>query len=945
MKIRAGLLLVMLSSLLMFSTASAEEAGCSYRALVFGIDAYRVSMPGGSTDSARIAAMLQSANEGGAFYQAPNVRIDVTNDELLEAFSNIEYWGVEKDDVTFFFYSGAAVLESGGAKAGLLLQDEKFMPMEELSALISGIPGSKIVVLNLVYPSEKMRKTGHSESELVTMLNDTTLRAFQNTTSSEVYLLCFTSGSDLLDVISSIKDEPFGLAPYFLTQACGYDYLNKRPCDLLADANEDGAVSLEEARVYVREKVDAFLSSSGISDLSMVVAASPIDSDFPIIARRKNTHITRIEMDRSEAELAADKSMRLGVQLNPPNASDKTVAWSSSDLSVATVDQLGNVQALRAGDVVISATASNGLSDFCTIKVRTVRYVESMKMNPGSSVLFEDSELQLKLTVQPDNANEPIIFSSSDESVATVSQSGLVAAVGIGQVVITASTEGENPVTANCEVSVAEKGSVVERIELREPLLSLFEGGNKKLDVRILPEDATDKSVTWNSSDENVASVTQDGVVMAIGKGTCSITATSSSGLSAVCKLTVRNAVIEFKDTQFTIATGDSAKIEYRFIPEDAKIDIEWMIADEEIATVSGDGLITGKKIGETAVTANLANGGSSTLSISVTQADITSLKMAKGNLQMVPGQVEAIEVEVKPESEAAQAFSWTSSNAQVATVDESGKVYALADGKTEIIALSKSGKTDACRVEVKSVKASKVELNKSSLSLALVEGLDSEQITATVSPENAMLKGVTWKSENEKIARVSEDGVVTAVSDGKTVIRATSLDGNAKANLKVIVEANRVAYDKPLSGSEPKLYTSAKRIYYDKNGSLVVDIYFYNKSNETLNLPKAGTLYLQLAGGEEVTLMYVPPGNKQLKSGKTGTLTFTVKLSSPENEQFRNLDLRAAQATIRTSEEDAELQRMKSGQTNAPINVPTGTQSPVATQDQEPDFVNDPEQ
>jgi uncharacterized protein YjdB len=894
--------------------------------------------------------MLQSASEGGSFYQAPLIKADATYGSALDAFAQTEFWGVTRDDVTFIFFSGAAVLENVGANANLLFQDGYAMPMDEFVQMVRAVPGTKIVALNLVYPSERIKRTGLTEKEIVKMLNDVTLRAFESAQPGgrdDVYALCFTSSSNMLEVISSIKNTPFGLAPYFLSQACGYDYQNERPCELFADVNQDGAVSLEEARAFVSAKTSEFLNSGGLSDLSLNIASHPQSAEFPIFARRQRTQITRVEMSQHAAECPTDKNMRLSATLFPPNASDKTIIWSSSDLSVATVDELGVVTALRAGDVVIAASASNGLSDFCALKVRTVKYVESMKFNMENAALFTDGTLELKLNLVPENANEPLLYQSSDESVATVSQAGLVTAMGVGRTEITASTDGETPVVAKCSVTVAQRGQLVERVELKQPLLSMFEGSQAKMEARVLPQGADDPLLLWASDDEDVATVTEDGVVTAVAKGSCVITATASSGAVAEVQLTVRAAVIEFKNQDFSVQTGDSAKIDYRFIPEGTKATVEWASANEKIATVSKDGVVTGVTPGETEIIATTSTGGRGVQAVTVTEVRIDSIKLIKDKLRLMPGQEEQLEVDVKPATEKGQPLAWSSGNPQVATVDENGRVFALADGKAEITVLAKSGKTAACRIEVKTVKVQKVTLDQSTLSLVLIDGLDSAKLTATTTPENAMLSGVQWASDNEKVARVSDDGVVTAVAEGKAVIRAASQDGNARAMCKVMVLPNRVAYDQPLSGSEAKLYVSAKRIYYDRAGNLVAEMYFLNKSKETLHLPKMGTLYLQWSDGKELAALNVLPGNKQLKPGKLGALTFEIPIAQTGDDQRRGLDLRAVQATIRTAEEDEALRKLRASQTPAPTVASTVAPAAEATAaperpDEPSDFVED---
>ena len=217
-----------------------------------------------------------------------------------------------------------------------------------------------------------------------------------------------------------------------------------------------------------------------------------------------------------------------------------TVTWSSSDASVATVDQNGNVTAVGAGTATITATAGD-CSATCEVTV-TIPFipVSGITLSQNAASLFVDEGMTLSAEVTPEDAtNKTVTWSSSDASVATVDQNGNVTAVGAGTVTITA-TAGD--CSATCEVTVTIPVIPVSGITLSQNAASLFVDEGMTLSAEVTPEDATDKTVTWSSSDASVATVDQNGNVTAVGVGTAAITATAGD-YSATCEVTVTKQV------------------------------------------------------------------------------------------------------------------------------------------------------------------------------------------------------------------------------------------------------------------------------------------------------------------------------------------------------------------------------------------------------------------
>lgn len=238
--------------------------------------------------------------------------------------------------------------------------------------------------------------------------------------------------------------------------------------------------------------------------------------------------VESIVLNEKTAKLAVDDTLTLEATVNPEEATDAAVTWSSSDESIATVEN-GVVTAKSIGKATITATAG-GRTTTCEISVEI--FVEEVTLDIPSVTLEYAETVTLKATIAPADATDKnIIWSSSNLSVATV-KDGVVTAVGAGTAIITAKAGDK---TATCEITV--KPVPVDGITLSQPSASMVVGDNLTLKAEVTPDYATDKTVTWETSDANVATV-KNGVVTAVGAGAVVITA-KAGDKTAQCAIVV----------------------------------------------------------------------------------------------------------------------------------------------------------------------------------------------------------------------------------------------------------------------------------------------------------------------------------------------------------------------------------------------------------------------
>ena len=361
-------------------------------------------------------------------------------------------------------------------------------------------------------------------------------------------------------------------------------------------------------------------------------------------------------------------------------------------------------------------------------------------------------------------------------------------------------------------------------VTLTRDSLTLYAGERAALGVRISPENATEQTVLWESSDEAVAAV-EDGVITAKTPGGARITA-RADGCSAECAVLVKPTVerVSLSEDALTLTAGETAALDAAADPEG---DVAWLSSDETVApveTVTLSQTALTLKPGETAAltatvrpagadqtvvwysadpeTACVAGGevvaicagtteiaaiaGGVKAACGVTVAEdglrAASLMLSAGTLELTEGRTAALTATVLPTSIPQSSIVWISSNEEAAVVD-SGVVTARAAGAA-IIRASVGGKTASCTVTVKAarVPVSSVILDRSTLELS-VDG--TARLTATVRPENADDRTVVWQSSREDVATVS-GGIVRGVAEGSALISATA--GGAKAECSVTV-------------------------------------------------------------------------------------------------------------------------------------------------------------
>ena len=521
--------------------------------------------------------------------------------------------------------------------------------------------------------------------------------------------------------------------------------------------------------------------------------------------------VEKIELDKAELSLKKGESASLKATIFPENASDKSLKWGSSDVSVATVDAYGNVKAEGNGEATVFVSSSDGgFTAYCNVKVGTP--VTGISLDPREFTLETiGSSFTIKPVISPEDASDlGVVWESADTKVVSVASDGTVTAIGPGTTTVKATTN-DGSFTSNCVVSVK---SPAQHVSLDKTSLKLLEGESGKLTATVYPLNSTQKTLAWVSDHPDVASVDNEGNVTARKAGTATVTVKVAENVTAVCKVTVISRVtgISLSETTVELKPGETHQLTATVLPQNASnAEVTWYSDKESVATVSQSGLVTGVGPGETTVHAVTTDGGKMATCLVKVGTPVKGITLSISSKTLYVGDPSLdISAALTPANATDKSLEWSSSDPEVASIAPGAALHAvikpLKPGKTTITATTKDGGfTASCEVTVKR-HVSGVSLNKASLTLYVGE---TESLAATVAPEDASDKSVVWSSGNSAVASVS-NGKVTANKPGSAVIKVVTNDLSKEAACTVTVK--RHAESVELSQKEIKLYLGENR-------------------------------------------------------------------------------------------------------------------------------------
>ena len=331
--------------------------------------------------------------------------------------------------------------------------------------------------------------------------------------------------------------------------------------------------------------------------------------------------------------------------------------------------------------------------------------------------------------------------------------------------------------TYSCKKEKVKSVSVTE-VGLNKTSTTLIEGETETLVATVMPENATDKSVVWESGNESAATVSQEGLVTAVGEGKATITVkTNDGGFSASCEVTVKKKVIavtgvKLSAASMTLREGEKGTLTATVEPANAtNKNVEWWTTDLDIVCVTSSpggstGYVEARKAGKATVTVKTEDGefsASCEITVEKKEVPVTGISIEPSSLKLPVGDTYSLIPHVQPSDATNHDIKWLSTNESVATVNAEGKVTAVAAGSAEIRAMLE-GKFANCPVEVDNVK---MTMKKTSYTVIL--SLSKKiNIKSDIDTNFTLDKSkITVVSANPLIATVDQD--LNLVAPGKT--------------------------------------------------------------------------------------------------------------------------------------------------------------------------------
>ena len=667
------------------------------------------------------------------------------------------------------------------------------------------------------------------------------------------------------------------------------------------------------------------------------------------------------EIILSQTEIMIDLSSgSKTVQITPtitPDSANKNITWTSSNTSIARVDEFGTITGISNGEATVTAKTVNGLTKICKVKVVTSPTAISLNKTNAVIDTTTSKNMQLTAVITPASANiyTGITWTSSNDNVVQVNQQGLVKGISNGLATVTAKTE--NGCTAQCRIVV---GATIAGINLA-PSNSAIEIEEKLQINATIEPNTSEETLIWVSSNSKVATVDQNGLVTGKSHGTVTITATGRDSMVAnSVKVTVQTAPksISLNITEKTIDLSTDAK-SFQLIgtisPSTANVYLEqtWTSDNTSVANVDNNGRVTALKNGDATITVSTGNKKTATCKVKVVTSP-TGIALDKNRATVNLSGTKKVDLTATLTPKTANIYDdlqWSSDSAS-AKVEKTGKytarVTGVSNGNAKITVSTGNGYKAECIVTVETkIIGITVSPNETE-----VEVGSTVTLTATKKPSIGSTEGLVWSSSNNGVAKVNDDGVVTGIAQGTVTITIKSSSGLVKTKAKVTVvqsptgitlDKNKVALD--MSGTKTtKLNTTIQPSNANRNtgitwnssntGVATVD----QSGNVTAKANGTTTITATTQNGKSasctvtvttaITSLTVSPTSKTLKTGETVQLTATKNPSTATE----GITWTSSNSSVATIDQNGLVIAKGSGTATITVKSSTGGKSATCT-------------
>lgn len=674
---------------------------------------------------------------------------------------------------------------------------------------------------------------------------------------------------------------------------------------------------------------EVFTIGSEIGDTSIQIVGKAAGTATLIVINEDNGEMgycevtvkqptTGLKISETKITGLEKETYQLQVEVLPETATNKEVLWWSVDTSIATVDQTGKVTFKKEGTTVICVRSVDDptLQATCTVVVS--------KMLSGIKLL-EDTELEMYVgqthivgyKITPDNASDKtVIWESFNTKVATVDADGKITAKSPGTALIMIMSKADPSIYKMITVTVKQKATSV-KMNYKE--VTMNRGEYFDMEVTIAPTNSTEASLIWESLNTKVVTVSSTGRLTARAEGTAIVLVRTESGVTSYCTVTVLEPVtsLELDPTDIVIEVGEVFAIDPVFKPaEPSNVEVKWQSYDTSIATVNALGEVTGVSRGSTVITCESVDGGYRAFCmVTVVNPDIV-ITINPDNYRLGYGKTFTLEATVTNHGKTVDNVEliWSSSDDSICSVDQNGKIYGEDFGYATITVTLDEDEYDifaTCEVRVVR-EVTSIKLNHTVLTI--IKG-HTASLNADVQPSNATYTDVTYTSDDEAIAVIDEDGVITALEVGSTWIWAKAKDNSGKYARCWVTVINPI----PATGitvSDKQIVLlpgeSKQMTFTIKPTNSTDDITWTSGEESIATVDGNGKVTAHRIGTTTVTAMTTSGKTAQIEVIVLGMSRSTLEI--PVYTQYSRLYVDGATGTVRWDVEDTTICEVSNG-------------------------------
>ena len=417
------------------------------------------------------------------------------------------------------------------------------------------------------------------------------------------------------------------------------------------------------------------------------------------------------------------------------------------------------------------------------------------------------------------------------------------------------------------EIPETPKEVKVQQITLTPSASSVVVGESLQIAAKVLPENATNTTLQWKITPENVlkpTAVPGQFTAQQVGEALVRAEAADGSGITAECKVVVKPRLVQaisLNATQKNLIIGESFAFTATAMPENAtNRNVIWKLVSGDAISLSNTGVIQAKKVGEALVRAEAADGSgvSAECKVVVKPRLVQSISLNTTQKELIVGDAFSLTATLSPENATNRHVIWKLVSGDAISLSNTGVIQAKKVGEAlvRVEAADGSGIKAECKVVVKPRLVQAISLNATQKHLIIG---DSFTLTATLSPENATNRNVIWKLVSGNAISLSNTGVIQAKKVGEALVRAEAADGSGTtAECKVVV--------KPRLVQEISLKLEKDTVAVGEHFTVTADVLPKNATNSTLQWSVSDPLLLKhLGAGSFETL-------------KTGSATITAQ-------------------------------------------------------------------